>query len=318
MTVLLVLLTLIFLMTILRLFLHPQNSIELFQNQPTNTEIDPKVAQDYGSFLKFFNQFQINWEKAVVSSIASDTPQQPLTSPSQVLTSQTPQEPTESEKAEYVKILSAKEGLQFPQILSPLPNILTPTNISQVIQQIPTDTTPYSNALEYMNSNLMKAHANLDKALKGGSLTEGFQESCSDVAKCIENNPALLSEIGQAASAASAQQAAKNIQVQETELLKRIQNFTTNSTLKQQAELNQQLVEKSQDIQNQAQSGELINKIKVPGGNTIAKYDLPPGADTLKQMKNSNPDRYNVLKTNFSNWASLKEMIEQINSNLNF
>ena len=314
MTVLLVLLTLIFLMTILRLFLQSQSRIELFQNQPTNTEIDPKVAQDYGSFLKFFNQFQTNWEKAVVSSIASDTPQQPLTSPSQVSTSQTPQEPTESEKAEYVKILSAKEGLQFPQILSPLPNTLTPANISEVIQQIPTDTTSYSNALEYMNSNLMKAHANLDKALKGGSLTEGFQESCSDVAKCIENNPALLSEIGQAME----KQAAKNIQVQETELLKRIQNFSANPTLKQQAELNQRLVEKSQDIQNQAQSGELINKINVPGGNTIAKYDLPPGADTLKQMKNSNPDRYNVLKTNFSNWASLKEMIEQINSNLNF
>lgn len=315
MTVLLILLSLVFVMIILRIVI--QSNIELFQNPLVSTaEIDPNVAQEYDLFLKFFNKFQTNWEKAVVSSIASDTQQQPLISPSQVSTGVIPQGPTESEKAEYVKILSAKEGLPLPQILPPLPNTLTPTNISQIIQQIPSDTTPYLNALEYMNSNLMKAHANLDKALKGGSLTEGFQEYCNDIAQCIQNNPALIAKIGQAASTASAQKAERNLQAQEAELLKRIQKFNSNPSLVEQLSLNQQLVEKSQDIQNQAQSGALINKINVPGGNTIAKYDLPQGADTLKQMKNSNPERYNELKTNFSNWTTLKEMLEQINSNL--
>jgi hypothetical protein len=299
-------------MIILGLFV--QTRIELFQNQSGPAEIDPQVAQEYDSFLKFFNQFQTNWEKAVVSSIASDIQQQPLTSPSQVSSdpSGKPAEPTASEKVEYVQILSAKEGLQFPPILPPLPNTLTPANISQVIQQIPSDTTLYSNALEYMNSNLMKAHDKFDKALTGGSLTEGFQESCGDIAKCIENNPALLAEIGQAAE----KQAAQDLQAQEAELLTRIQNFNANPTLNEQAALNQQLVEKSQDIQNQAQSGELVNKINVPGGNTIAKYDLPPGADTLKQMKNSNPERYKELTSNYGMWTSLKEMLEEINSKL--
>jgi len=311
MTLLLILLGLVFVMILLRLMTTKHDSIEMFQDT-TTLEIDPKIAQEYDAFTKFFNQFQTNWEKAVVSSIASDAPQQPLTSPSQVQSSQTPPEPSDSEKAEYVKILSAKEGIVFPQILSPLPNTLTPANISQVIQQIPTDTTPYSNALEYMNGNLMKGHANLDKALQGGALTEGFQESCSDVAQCIQNNPALIAQIAQASAAASAQ----NLQAQEAQLIQKLQNFTKNTQLSDQITLNQQLVDKSQDIQNQAQSGALINRINVPGGNTVAKYDLPPGADTLKQMQKNDPEKYKQLKNNFSNWASLKELLEQINGNL--
>jgi hypothetical protein len=315
MALLLILLGLVFVMIILRLMTTKHVNIEMFQGT-TSMEIDPKVAQEYDAFIKFFNQFQTNWEKAVVSSIASDTPQQPLTSPSQVQSSQTPPEPSESEKAEYVKTLSAKEGTVFPQILPPLPNTLTPTNIQQVIQQIPTDTTPYSNALEYMNNNLMKAHANLGSALQGGSLTEGFQESCSDVTQCIQNNPTLIAQIGQAAATAAAQQFSQNLQSQEAQLLQKLQNFTKNTQLSDQIKQNQQLVEKSQDIQNQAQSGALINSINVPGGNTVAKYDLPPGADTLKQMQQNDPERYKQLKNNFSNWASLKELLEQINSNL--
>jgi hypothetical protein len=287
------------------------DSIEMFQDT-TTLKIDPKVAQEYDAFTKFFNQFQTNWEKAVISSIASDAPQQPLTSPSQIQSSQTPPEPSDSEKTEYVKILSAKEGIVFPQILSPLPNTLTPANISQIIQQIPTDTTPYSNALEYMNGNLMKGHANLDKALQGGALTEGFQESCSDVAQCIQNNPALIAQIAQASAATSAQ----NLQAQEAQLIQKLQNFTKNTQLSDQITLNQQLVDKSQDIQNQAQSGALINRINVPGGNTVAKYYLPPGADTLKQMQKNDPEKYKQLKNNFSTWASLKELLEQINGNL--
>jgi len=311
MTLLLILLGLIAVMIILRLMTAKHGRIEMFQDTPT-LGIDPTVAKEYDAFTKFFNQFQTNWEKAVVSSIASDAPQQPLTSPSQVKSSQKPPEPSDSEKAEYVKLLSAKEGTVFPQILPPLPNTLTPANISQVIQQIPSDTVPYSNALEYMNSHLMKAHANLDKALKGGSLTEGFQESCGDIAKCIENNPALLAQIGEAAAAAEAQ----NLQAQEAQLLQKLQNFTKNPALSEQIGINQDLVDKSQDIQNQAQSGALVNRINVPGGNTITKYDLPPGADTLKQMKLLNPDRYKELTSNYSMWSSLKEMLEQINSNL--
>ena len=311
MTLLLILLGLVFVMILLRLMTIKHDSIEMFQDT-TTLKIDPKVAQEYDAFTKFFNQFQTNWEKAVISSIASDAPQQPLTSPSQIQSSQTPPEPSDSEKAEYVKILSVKEGTVFPQILSPLPNTLTPANISQIIQQIPTDTTPYSNALEYMNGNLMKGHANLDKALQGGTLTEGFQESCSDVAQCIQNNPALIAQIAQASAAASAQ----NLQAQEAQLIQKLQNFTKNTQLSDQITLNQQLVDKSQDIQNQAQSGALINRINVPGGNTVAKYDLPPGADTLKQMQKNDPEKYKQLKNNFSTWASLKELLEQINGNL--
>ena len=76
------------------------------------------------------------------------------------------------------------------------------------------------------------------------------------------------------------------------------------------------LMEKAQDIQNQAQSGELLNQVNVPGGNTIATYQMPAGASNMSDMKQNNPERYNELKTNYSQWYSLKSMLDNINAYL--
>lgn len=317
MAIILVLLSLVFIMVILRLVVARLRLLETFQNSIPTTGIDPVLSQAYTQFSTFFNQFQTNWKKAIVSSIASDTPQQPLTSPSHISSGQTSTQPSDTEINTYIQTLSSKEQIQFPPISPTLPNDLTLQNIATIIPQIPSDSTPYKNALQWMNNQLSKAHSNLDIALTGGSITEGFyQESCSDIAQCIQNNPALIAQIGQATATAVAQQTEQTAQDQQAKLLQSLQNFNKDTTLTEQSTLNQQLVQKSQDIQNQAQSGALINKINVPGGNTIAKYDLPPGADTLKQLQKTNPERYNELKTNFSTWTTLKEMLEQINSNL--
>lgn len=313
MTIILVLLSLVFIMVILRLVVARLRLMETFQDAISTTGIDPALSQAYTKFSTFFNQFQTNWKKAIVSYIASDTPQQPLTSPSQVSSGKTSTQPSDTEINTYIQTLSSKEKIQFPPISPTLPNELTLQNIAIIIPQIPSDSAPYKNALQWMNNQLSKAHSNLDIALTGGSITEGFyQESCSDIAQCIQNNPALIAQIGQATATATAQQS----QEQQERLLQSLQNFNKDTTLTEQETLNEQLLQKSQDIQDQAQSGALINKINIPGGNTIAKYELPPGADTLKQMQKTNPERYNELKTNFSTWTTLKEMLEQINSNL--
>lgn len=77
-------------------------------------------------------------------------------------------------------------------------------------------------------------------------------------------------------------------------------------------------MQKSQDIQNQAQSGELLNQVNIPGvtGVPAKKYDLPAGASALQQMQQADPDKYNQLKNNYSMWFGLKQIMEQINGSL--
>jgi hypothetical protein len=163
-----------------------------------------------------------------------------------------------------------------------------------------------------MNMKLVKAHDDMDKALRGEPISEGFQESCNDIANCIKNNPELIAKIGQASANASA----KASQEQQMNLLQRIQRFTSDTALIQQAAINKQLVQKSQEIQRQAESGEIVNQINVPGGNSEIKYTMPPGSDKFELLSKSDPERYNEIKTSFSGLASLKQMLDQINSNL--
>ncbi len=77
-------------------------------------------------------------------------------------------------------------------------------------------------------------------------------------------------------------------------------------------------MQKSQDIQNQAQSGELLKQMNIPGVTDVPakKYDLPAGASTLQQMQQTDPDKYNQLKNNYSMWFGLKQIMEQINGTL--
>jgi hypothetical protein len=79
---------------------------------------------------------------------------------------------------------------------------------------------------------------------------------------------------------------------------------------------NEILIKKSHDIQNQAQSGELINQINVPGGNTRATYTKPPGSDNLTQMQKNNPERAAELKANYGQWFAIKQLTDQINATL--
>ena len=93
-----------------------------------------------------------------------------------------------------------------------------------------------------------------------------------------------------------------------------INPFLTNDTLNTANELNQQLVQTSQDIQNKAQSGELVNQINVPEGTPVLPMVKPANSDTLSQMANSNPQRYNELKKNYGPMFSLKQTLESINA----
>ena len=78
---------------------------------------------------------------------------------------------------------------------------------------------------------------------------------------------------------------------------------------------NIELIAKSQDIQNKAQSGELLSEFKFPEGEPII-YTLPDGHDSLTDMEKNDPAKYNDYKTNYSQWFSIKQMLDQINRSI--
>jgi hypothetical protein len=311
MTILLVLLGLLFILIILRLFTTIKEGF--VSSQPSLSQTTTKA---YNSFLQFYNSFCTNWQKAITSSVASELPQQPLTDPSQVQSSTAPNIPT-TQLNQYITQLEQELSQPLPQICVEFPTSIDTTSIGKVISQIPTDVQPYINALNWMNKQMSQAHQNLGNALSGatingnksGNTKESFEDMCQNVSQCIANNPELAQQISQQI----AEQNKQSVAQQEEQLMTLINPFLTNEDLKTANELNQQLVQKSQDVQNQAQSGELMNQVNVPEGTPVLPMVKPANSDTLSQMANSNPQRYNELKNNYSQLFSLKQTLESIN-----
>lgn len=313
--ILLVLLILLLIILILRLLVVKEG----FEND----SIPPDVKQNYQKFLDFYNPFSINWQKAITTSIATEIQQQPLTSPSQVATltdsNQTIPPPSELEFNTYVAKLSQQLNQSLPPMSKQLPQQLDRDSLSDLIKSLPNDSKSYENALNWMNTNLDKSHANLNIALQGGRI-EPFevqdQTQCPDISNCILNNPTVLNQIAEAQQNLAKKKDKESLQQQLDLLQTKLNMFTLNKPLYQAVNTNTELVKKSEDIQRQAESGELINQVNVPDGNTVTKYEKPPGANALAEMKQSDPQKYNDYKKNYSQWFAVKSLLEQINNNL--
>ncbi len=277
--------------------------------------LSPSTVQAYTQFLNFYNPFCANWQKAVQTSTAATIPQEPATDPTQI---QGPQAPhiSEAEMNAHIATLSQQLGKPLPNLCQAPPAQIDSTTIQQIIQMIPTDIAPYQNALDWMNTNLSQSHSNLGAALQGAAVKETFttDATCDDITQCIANNPQLAQQIAQQIQEQEQQQR----QQLEQQLINSLNPFITNQSLQTQLQQNQDLMQKSDEIQRQAQSGELLNQVNIPGvtGVPAKKYDLPPGSAALQQMQQTDPDRYNHLKDNYSMWFGLKQIMEQINGAL--
>jgi hypothetical protein len=317
MTILLVLLTLLI---ILFFLFHFTASVkEGFQDTVTGpvatAPLSPSTVQAYTQFLNFYNPFCANWQKAVQTSTAATIPQEAAADPTQIQGPQAPQI-SDAEMNAQIANLSQQLGKPLPNLCQALPPQIDSTTIQQIIPMIPTDAAPYQNALDWMNTNLSQAHANLGAALQGVSVKETFttDPTCNDITQCIANNPQLAQQIAQQIQ----EQQQQSQQQVEQQLITLLNPFITNQPLINQLEQNQDLMQKSEEIQKQAQSGELLKQVNIPGvtGVPAKKYDLPAGASTLQQMQQADPDKYNQLKNNYSMWFGLKQIMEQINGTL--
>ena len=316
MTILLILLILLFVLVILNLVCH-NGGIEGFDTATAAIPLNPDTIQGYKNFLSFYNPFCANWQKAIISSIAADTPQEPLTSPSQVSdigSGSGAATPSSSDMNTYINQLSQQLGQPLPPVCTTMPDTVDSTNIAQIIPLIPTDIAPFINALNWMNGQLEKAHSGLGTALQGGKpQTEGFDDAtCQNMSSCFANDPSLIAQLAQELAGQNAQAVVQ----QEQQLMTLLIPFVSTPALSDAFGQNEILIQKSQDVQNQAQSGQLVNQINVPGGNTMATYTKPPGSNNLVDMQKNNPDRAAELKANYGQWFAIKQLTDQINATL--
>ena len=266
---------------------------EGFQTQ----ELDPTFLKSYQQFISFYNTFMPNWEKAVMTSMSMNAPPpEELTEPSQSSNNKAPT-PSQAQLNAYIKQLSKTSTTKFPPITDALPKEIDRPSFESVKDILPTDIQPYLNALTWMNKNIAEAQANL-KAMKN----EGF------------DNPAICPAVIQCIDAQKAQAEQDFLKKQQL-LTAVLEKFNTSTALKQLMKDNEILVKKTKDIQNQAQSGELLNSMAKSNEPKIV-YTLPPGANALADLESSDPATYQEYKTNYAPLFGMKQQFEQINRNL--
>ncbi len=307
----------IILILIILLYLTTYSKKETFVNRDT-IPISQEVIKKYNQFVSFYNSLMKNWEEAMITVQSLDTPQKEATKPSQGPSSSKPSTPTREQLNQYIQSYSQKIGKPLPFITDPLSNNIYSYSLQQLLQIIPSDPVPYQNALTIMNQNLIESQKNLDAALQG-KITEGFfiiegyaGDQCAELSTCFAENPQIAEQIANA----QYQQELKKQQELQNQLSVRLDQFLLNNTLQNALQMNMTLVQKAKELQNKAQSGELLNMINIPDLNPIPPYKVPAGGNRLRQLKESDPDKYKELEKKNSALFSVKTLFEQINQNL--
>ena len=282
---------------------------EPFSPTPLPSPIDPVLVSTYQQFATtVYNPFLETWQKAIVSSISADQPQEPLTDPSQASSSSaTPTIPPQSEMNAYIANLSQKLGKPLPNITDPLPDTIDIITFSTIAPNIPADPAPYTNALTWINTQLTEAMSKLQSALKGESFMnlEGFDnQTCQDLSKCFEENPDLIQQCGMAIK--------KQGKMEQSQVLNQIKQFMNNNNFIRAYKRNKDLVEQAKKIESDAKSGDLLNQMDLPAEPGI-KYTLPDGSDKLQKMDYA---KQKEVKEAAPSMFSLKTMMDQINANL--
>lgn len=293
-----ILVILLILLFFISLFLMKED----FQDVPLN----PLFLEEYKKFSGFYNSFMKNWEKAIVTSVQ-------LEKPAPTESASSPPPPSRNELNEYITIISKKKDTSFPLLTDPLPSTITSSLVMQYKGIIPVDSTPYLRALEWMNQQISESQKGLGSALKGeGFRVEGFDNNmCQDLSQCFANNPELVAQLLKAQKDAEEKQ---NLSLQE-ELLIRLKKINGDAALQKALKENQELVQKSENIQKQAQSGELLSQLNIPSEPSVS-YQLPPGANALNDLEKNDPTKYKEYSQKYKQLMDMKTLMNQINGGL--
>ena len=281
-------------------------SREGFESLPSDT-VRPEIMKDYQSFAAFYRPFLVNWEKAIVTSYELQKPQPSL----EQVSTQALSVASRADLNAYIAKVSQEKGVALPSLTETLPETIAQPTLPLLLTLVPTDSTPYLNALTWMNTQLSTAQQGLSSMMKpvegfiwarmkGLPQHEGFElepfVSCDEIAKCMDARD-------------QAKQAS-----QEQELVRRLATFQS-PALQAAMKENKRLVGKSEEIQKQAQSGALLNQFSLPK-ETSAPLIAPPGGSRLSEVKENDPAKYKSLQQQGGSMFALKGLMEQINRTL--
>jgi len=249
-------------------------------SEPIPAELQAK----YQKFATFYNAFLVSWEKAVTTSWSTRIEPPPLSKDKPKAPT-----PTRAELNQEVAALS-REGKEFPLITDALPE--TMESVAEIDGKVPSSPTPYLNALRWVNAKMEQSKRDMEDALQGKAGFQDFQgfqpesfETCGQMAQC--------------------QQEAEKKQT--ISLIARLDAFN-NVELQRALQTNQALMEDAKKIQNQAQSGQLLNDLNLPPepGTSFKKLE---GADVLSTMS---PEKNAELKANYRTWYDYKSLLSQM------
>jgi len=285
---------------ILAIILLIMKSREGFES-PLDT-VRPEILTSYQAFAAFYKPFLVNWEKAIVTSYELQKPQI-LEQGTQVLSAA-----PRAELNAYITKISQEKGVTLPSLTEALPETIAQPTLSLLLTLVPTDSTPYLNALTWMNTQLSTAQQGLSSMMKpvegfiwarmkGLPRHEGFEieafATCDDIAKCMDARD-------------QAKQAS-----QEQELIRRLATFQ-NPALQIAMKENRRLVGKAEQIQKHAQSGQLLSQFSLPKDSS-APLIAPEGGSRLSELQKNDPAKYKSLQQQGGSMFALKGLMEQIN-----
>ena len=280
--------------------------------------IDPTLTEKYNTFISFYNPFLINWEKAIVTSIGLDTPVQPLTDPSQVSSGASFQTPTRVEINAYIQKLEKTLGKSFPPVTDALPSTLDANVINEINQHISMEPSIYQNALQWMNTSLSAAHAQLDglkKSPEGFDVMDKYQQiepfdNCEEYAKCM-SDPEVVSKI----AAAQNEQQLKKENEKRKAFENKLDKINNDSTVQSEAAKNEALIQKSKEIEAQAKSGALLNQFNLSNNDdSLSHFIKPSGVHKLEDMKKNNPKEYETNEKNNGQILALGTLLNSISN----
>jgi hypothetical protein len=285
------------------------------QTEGFEDPIEPELIDKYSTFVAFYNPFLINWEKAIVTSIGLDTPIKALTDPSQIGSAAASfTAPTRIEMNTYIQNLEKTLKKPFPPLTDALPATLDSALITELSQR-PLDPSAYQNALQWMNKSLSDAHTQMEAMKSPGGFNsqrkEGF-DNCAEYTKCM-SDPEVLSKIAEAQN----EQQAKKEKEKRKALEDKLDNINNNTIVQSEAKKNQELIEKSKEVEAQAKNGTLLNQFNLTNNDdSLSHFIKPLGLSKLEDMKKNNPAQYAANEKNNGQFLELGRLLNSISSAL--
>lgn len=317
---------------ILLLYLFYKRVEPFVDTNATSNQLSADFLQLQNAFYPLMNTFQETYMKAVITAMSMETDIQPASSPTATAT-QKPVAPSEQELNSFITTkLSPKLKGQLPPLfgtLSALDASADPVETMAYYKKITKQPiTAYKTALNWMNGQMEESHQKLAAAMAGSQ--SGFKDYSENNLKDLKELKELFSGLNNHAiswegfdSSSQCQELLKCQEENEAAQSKKteervklfMKQFAEDDELKALLEKNKRLVEESKKIQNQAQSGELLGKMKFPKENS-SSYTLPDGANKLKDMEKNDPKKYAEYQKSQGQLMGLKSLIDGINGSL--